>query len=228
MDPITLNFTNPPSPEIIAQITSAPTDLEVYLAEQLIAEMDRGIAENPTHDGTFRQRRAAAQHVHWKVVAWEEAGLQLVGAPRARLAGAFDHSSDLLPIWLGDATRRYLQEKHQFTTHTVYVPAPESFPTAPPPVSPVYIPSSSGGIDWINIVFGLALLFIIGTIGFSIFRTYRMIDEVKTSYTEIKETVDHHTEEILDQFERTLVTSDRVVNMMDQVKGLILPEDSTQ
>jgi hypothetical protein len=225
MDPIRLSFAAPLTEAGLAVTRSAVPELEQYLSARLLAELDEKIQGSEYGAHEFKARRTDAAHLLWEVQSLKADHLELVAAPTARLAGAFEHSTDLCSIWLRAETEAWLREKlgPGFSPFQLKFPATAALENYSPSRRTRKTSGASG--IWKSLAVAIALLIMV-TLGFTLYKVYSLIDEVQQSYTEIESTVDRKTEEILNKIERGITTSDRVVNMMDKVKKLVVPEDS--
>lgn len=227
MDPIRISFSSPLTDAGLIVTRSAIRELQELLTVRLIEELDIQIATNKYGTQAFKGLRTNAAHLRWEVTSLESTHLELKAAPIHRLAGAFDHSTDLCSLWLRAVTEDWIHEK----LGPGFVPFKVEFPNnaALEQYSGRQSVNKSGSQSgaWFRRIALVLFLLIIGTLGFTLYKIYRMVDEVNHSYTEIESTVNRKTEEILDKIEQGITTSDRVVNMVDKVKNLVIPADSS-
>lgn len=228
MDAIRISFAEPLTEAGLAVVRYDLRELQDHLSTRLIAEFEEKAAENKHGTQGFQDLLAQAVHLRWDIKAFESTHFEVVGAPIHRLAGAFDCSTDLCCLWLRAATEDWIKAKlgPGFTPFKVDYPQNEALEQYA--ARSAGNGSGKGSGRMFRRIALVMFLVVFGVLGFTLFKVYRMVEEVNRSYTEIESTVDRKTAEIMDKLERGISTSDRVVNMVDKVKNLVAPTDTSK
>jgi hypothetical protein len=227
MNSIKITFSPPLSDMVTGNWNHWAAETGSYLQKQLIAELDAEIKANASANADFIRRRAEAGHLKWEVAEMSGEGLSLHAEPWPRFAGAFDHSESLCRIWLQEKMRLWIRENSQVESVQAGVSLSE-WPVQNRQESPQAGTNRSGGSSG-SVFRRVALLMfalVLGSLAFTLYKVVRMVDDVQQSYSAILETVDHKTDKILDKVGQGITTTDKVVNMVDKVKGLVVPADS--